>query len=93
MQDQPDAPLYYYLLIAGRLDRLWVEWLDKAEFHYETSSGGETMTEVRGVVPDHAALLGILNLVHDLGLTIRHMDAGPVQPAVNNGAPAPPGPA
>ena len=71
---QEDTLLRYRLVIAGRLDSLWVGRLYEAEIRDVSTPAGETLTELSGGVPDHAALLGILNMVHDLGLIIRRVD-------------------
>jgi hypothetical protein len=78
MEKPVNLPLHYHLLVTGRLDRLWADSLYEAEIRDASTPGGATLTELNGDVPDHAALLGILNMVHDLGLTIRHMDVEPV---------------
>lgn len=78
MHAREEPSLRYHLLIDGRLDRLWAESLYAAEVRHTSTPEGGPLTELRGDVPDHAALLGILNLVHDLGLTIRHVDVEPV---------------
>lgn len=58
-------------MIVGILDPMWVNLLYQAQARYEHSPDGEALTELSGEVPDDAALLGILNMVHDLGLSIR----------------------
>lgn len=63
--DGPDAGRYE-IRLAGRLDPRWAEWFDGLTLSHEAA--GETA--LRGVLPDQAALHGLLQRVRDLGLPL-----------------------
>lgn len=71
IDDAPFPSLHYCVLVRGRLDPVWISRLYDPHIHCGRSPGGELQTELTGDVPDQAALLGLLTLLHDLGLTIR----------------------
>ncbi len=71
MRPSADLSLHYRVLLAGVLDEIWISRLYQAQVRYELSPEGDTLTELSGEIPDDSALLGILNIVHDLGLSIR----------------------
>ena len=58
-------PIYYQILVRGRLDPLWSDWFD--EFVITDQAGDSLLT---GSVPDQAALHGVLGRIRDLGLTL-----------------------
>lgn len=55
----------YQIRVKGYLDSTWSDWFDGFTI---TSQEGET--ELVGIVPDQAALHGILAKINDLGLSI-----------------------
>ena len=56
----------YEVRIKGHLDDRWAEWLEGLTFTH--ASDGTTLLE--GLLPDQAALHGVLNKIRDLGLPI-----------------------
>jgi hypothetical protein len=54
----------YTLRIEGRLDEDWSDWFDGMTIQPEP--GGDT--SISGLVRDQAALIGLINKIHDLGL-------------------------
>jgi hypothetical protein len=58
--------MYYQISIKESLSRDWLAWFDPLTI--EDRPGGETM--LAGVLPDQAALHGILARIRDLGLTL-----------------------
>ena len=60
-----DQPAYYEIQVSGSLDTSWSEWFGglRIESHREG-------TWLQGSLPDQSALLGILGLVHNLGLVL-----------------------
>ena len=65
MLSKIDQPAYYHIQVSGTLDGSWSQWFGglRIEAH-----GDET--GLQGALPDQSALLGILGLVHNLGLVL-----------------------
>ena len=64
-----DGPTSYEIKVPGRLDESWSDWVAGMAVHVE-GEGGATITTLRGVVTDQAALQGLLNHLYDLGLAL-----------------------
>ena len=60
------APARYELRIDGHLDDRWTAWFDDLTLTRESDG----TTTLRGLVPDQAALHGLLAKVRDLGATL-----------------------
>jgi hypothetical protein len=60
------APARYELRVDGHLDDHWVGWFDDLTLTHEVDGS----TTLRGLVPDQAALHGLLAKVRDLGATL-----------------------
>ena len=56
----------YEICIGGKLDSSWSDWFDG----FELTSCGKDRTTLRGFVADQAALIGILNKLCRLNLTL-----------------------
>jgi hypothetical protein len=54
----------YTLRVEGCLDEHWSDWFGGMAIQPEP--GGDT--SITGLVRDQAALIGLINLIHDLGL-------------------------
>ncbi len=61
----PNEPSQYQISVEGRLDPKWSDWFDGFEITY--TNGNTILT---GMVPDQAALHGLLAKIRDLGLPI-----------------------
>jgi hypothetical protein len=61
-----DTDIPYEIKIKGHLDEHWTDWLGGLEITQD-EQGNSLLT---GVVPDQAALHGILTQIRDLGLTL-----------------------
>lgn len=59
-------PDTYRIRVQGHLDGAWTHWFDG--FTIANRANGEA--ELRGAVPDQAALHGVLTKVRDLGLPL-----------------------
>jgi hypothetical protein len=65
MGTSDSAALYYEMKVQGLLDANRLGWFEGLEIRYE----GDTTT-VSGLVPDAAALYGVIGRARDLGLTL-----------------------
>ncbi len=65
---QPDLgePAIYEIRIKGHLDCQWADWFGGLAVTLEAN--GETV--LTGLVPDQAALYGVLKKVRDLGMPL-----------------------
>jgi len=60
------VPEYYAIKVKGHLDQRWSDWFAGLELkHLE---GNETL--LSGLLPDQAALHGLLERIRDLNLTL-----------------------
>ncbi|MGL4650953.1 MAG: hypothetical protein ACRC1H_16210 [Caldilineaceae bacterium] len=60
------SPLLYCLRFRGQMGAAWLANLSNATLS-TARHGRSTETTIVGEVPDEAALIGLVNLVHDLG--------------------------
>ena len=61
-----DIGVHYEIRVKGQLEEYWSDWLGGLEISHD-ENGNSLLT---GVIPDQAALHGILNQIRDLGLTL-----------------------
>lgn len=65
-------PEYYEIKIKGHLDQRWSDWFSGLKLaHLE---GDETL--LSGVLPDQAALHGLLERIRDLNMTLISLTCG-----------------
>jgi hypothetical protein len=64
-----DRPAAYEIVVQGWVGSRWVDWLDGMS---ATLRGDDHLpsTVISGVLSDQAALLGVLQRLHNLGFTI-----------------------
>ncbi len=65
-------PEYYEIKIKGHLDQYWSDWF--AGLTLSHLAGDVTL--LSGVLPDQAALHGLLERVHDLNLILISVTSG-----------------
>jgi hypothetical protein len=72
-----DQPAYYRIYFQGVLDPSWAgDFLDmRLESLYPVTA--QEVTLLKGKVVDQAALMGILNLLYDLGLPLLRVECFP----------------
>jgi hypothetical protein len=72
MKRSPSAasPMTYQIKLQGRLDDKWSEWLSSVAVTHERRGDGSHITVLTSIVPDQAALRGILDRIWDLNLTL-----------------------
>ncbi len=69
-------PATYRLQVQGRLDATWSDWFGGMNVTVKDKDDGPAITTMTGVIPDQAALYGLLNRLRDLGLLlleVRHL--------------------
>jgi hypothetical protein len=72
-----DEARVYEIRIEGQLTERWADWFDSLTLRSEP--GGETT--LSGPLADQAALLGVLNKIHALNLTlisVHRLSPGPL---------------
>ncbi len=60
----------YQIKVQGRLREGWSDWFDEMTVNIEQIPGGPTITTLKGVVQDQAALHGLLNRIRDLSIPL-----------------------
>ena len=70
------SPLLYQIQVKETLSPEWAAWFDPLTI--ENRPGGETV--LSGILPDQAALHGILNRVLNLGLTLVALSSAELTP-------------
>jgi len=74
------VPEYFEIRIGGHLDPYWAEWFGGlTQTHLE---GDETL--LSGMLPDQAALHGLLERIRDLNLKLISVNSG--DPSTNTAA-------
>ena len=71
----------YQFTVEGQLDETWATWLGELELVSQHQDAGRSLTTLRGVMLDQAALRGVLNRLWDLNLVLCSVQQ--VNPAVN----------
>jgi hypothetical protein len=61
-----ETGIHYEIKVKGHLEEHWADWLGGLSITHDTQ-GNSLLT---GLVPDQAALHGILAQIRDLGLTL-----------------------
>jgi hypothetical protein len=69
-------PATYVILVGGALDPDWSERLGGMRIRV-IDADRQATTELIGSVPDQSALLGILEMLHDLGMPVLSLEFVP----------------
>ncbi len=64
------------LRVKGALDPNWRDYFGQLEMHTENTYGPHATTVFSGSIPDQAALLGLLNSIHSLNITLMSVEYG-----------------
>ncbi len=65
-----DQPIEVEIEIQGRLEERWSPWFDDMDITVKNQTSGPTVTILRGMVADQAALHGVLNRIRDLNIPL-----------------------
>ena len=65
-----DRPAHYRIRVQGVLDPTWSDTVHGMVISTERADLAPPMTLLAGELIDQAALMGVLNLVYDLGLPL-----------------------
>jgi hypothetical protein len=65
-----DELAYYRICVLGVLDAGWSSMLSNMQVTIDERCGQPSTTTLCGLVVDQAALMGVLNLVYDLGMVL-----------------------
>jgi hypothetical protein len=65
-------PEYYEIKVKGQLDQRWSEWFAGLKLTFLE----EDVTLLSGLLPDQAAIYGLLERMRDLNLTLLSVNCG-----------------
>ena len=71
MSVPPELSKHYQIMVEGKIDASWSEWLSNMQLVSRTEANGVHITTLSGVLADQAALRGLLNRLWDLNLVLR----------------------
>lgn len=60
----------YRIRAQGRVAQIWIDAFENMAITTFVAPDGTCLTTLEGALPDQAALIGILNSLHDLQLTL-----------------------
>jgi hypothetical protein len=64
------------IIVIGRIDKEWCEWLGGMMMSY--SEPDQTM--LTGILPDQAAVYGVISRLRDLGIPLSSVKIEPINP-------------
>jgi hypothetical protein len=64
-----DKPAQYEIQVEGMLSSRWAEWFPNLTMT-NLEEKGSLVTILTGSIPDQAAMLGMLQTIHNLGLLV-----------------------
>lgn len=65
-----DGPATYRIIVKGRIDQLWCEDLGGMDIHIESHKNEPAITILTGQVRDQAELMGTMNSLYELHMTV-----------------------
>ena len=71
-----EKPQMYQIRVQGCVDQSWSDWFDGMNLRVETDDHGTTFTTLSGIVPDQAALRGILARLWNMNLEVISVQQG-----------------
>ena len=67
---EPKTALEYRIVVQGRIDESWSEWLGGMSLRHARDAAGEPVTTLTGLVEDQSALRGLLARIWNLNLSV-----------------------
>jgi hypothetical protein len=71
---EPGQVSSYRIVVEGEVNNSWFEWLENVDLEREDQVEGCPVTVLTVMIPDQAALRGLLNRIWDLNLKIIAFD-------------------
>jgi hypothetical protein len=65
-----DRPATYRIIVKGRIDQLWFEDLGEMDIRIQDQADEPAKTILSGRVRDQAELMGIMNSLYELHMTV-----------------------
>ncbi len=65
-----NLPAYYKICVRGRITHSWLDRFEDMAITSNVEADGTVVTTLVGELPDQAALVGVINSLHDLRLAV-----------------------
>lgn len=72
-----DGTNHYRICAQGRVAQTWIDAFEDMAITTVVTADGTCLTTLEGVLPDQAALIGILNSLYDLRLQLLRVELLP----------------
>jgi hypothetical protein len=82
-QRAADEPAIYRIRVRGRIKRSWSDRFEGVTISTTPPSERPVVTTLHGTLPDQAALVGIINSLHDLRLKVLSVECLDCLPSDN----------
>jgi hypothetical protein len=67
---EPETALRYRIVVQGRIDASWAEWLGRMAICHDRDAEGSPVSILTGQVADQSALRGLLSKIWNLNLSV-----------------------
>jgi len=64
----------YRITVQGVLDERWSDWLEGMSIASTVDAGASARTVLEGALADQSALVGVLGMLHGLGLPVINVE-------------------
>jgi hypothetical protein len=69
-----DSPVVYKIMVQGRVASSWSDRLQGMNINQSTSDSGHIVSTLTGELPDQTALVGVLNTLYELHLSVLNVE-------------------